>query len=168
MQRYLGIDVHSKSSTVCVLSAAGKKVRQDVVETNGQALVRYLRELRDRIDTLGRILVPSATGTQIPLEQLAEIRYTPGPQVIKSEDTFLVGYVVFDKRPGTAEVDVVEDERCGLIDRCDARARRRIGLCPGMNGKCIETGFALLGHRYLPRTFVGNEMGEGQYGMTSC
>jgi len=70
--------------------------------------VRYLRELRDQIETLGRILVPAPDGTQIPLEQLAEIRYVRGPQAIKSEDTFLVGYVLFDKKPGYAEVDVVE------------------------------------------------------------
>jgi Cu(I)/Ag(I) efflux system membrane protein CusA/SilA len=70
--------------------------------------VRYLRELRDQLETLGRILVPAPGGAQIPLSQLAEIRYTPGPSMIKSEDTFLVGYVIFDKVPGRAEVDVVE------------------------------------------------------------
>ena len=47
-------------------------------------------------------------GSQIPLTQLADIRYVRGPQVIKSEDTFLIGYVLFDKKPGFAEVDVVE------------------------------------------------------------
>jgi Cu(I)/Ag(I) efflux system membrane protein CusA/SilA len=73
--------------------------------------VRYLRERRDRVDSLERILVPSATGQDIPLEQLAEIRYEAGPQSIKSEDTFLVGYVVFDKRGATAEVDVIEEIR---------------------------------------------------------
>ncbi|MGD8395510.1 MAG: efflux RND transporter permease subunit [Candidatus Eiseniibacteriota bacterium] len=71
--------------------------------------VRYSRELRDNIEALGRILVPAADRSQIPLDQLAEIRYVRGPQVIKSEDTFLVAYVVFDLRPGNAEVDVVED-----------------------------------------------------------
>jgi Cu(I)/Ag(I) efflux system membrane protein CusA/SilA len=70
--------------------------------------VRYMRELRDQIETLGKILVPSSDGAQIPLIQLAEIRYVRGPQAIKSEDTFLVGYVVFDKKPQYAEVDVVE------------------------------------------------------------
>jgi Cu(I)/Ag(I) efflux system membrane protein CusA/SilA len=40
---------------------------------------------------------------------LAEVRYVRGPQAIKSEDTFLIGYVLFDKKPGYAEVDVVED-----------------------------------------------------------
>ena len=71
--------------------------------------VRYMRELRDRIETLGEILVPAADGAQIPLIQLAQTRYVRGPQAIKSEDALLVGYVVFDKRGGYAEVDVVED-----------------------------------------------------------
>jgi len=70
--------------------------------------VRYPRELRNQIESLGRILVPGVDGAQIPLTQLAELRYERGPQVIKSEDTFLVGYVVFDKLPGFAEVNVVE------------------------------------------------------------
>ncbi|MBA7605230.1 MAG: AcrB/AcrD/AcrF family protein [Calditrichaeota bacterium] len=70
--------------------------------------VRYMRELRDNIESLGTILVPAPDGTQIPMAQLAEIRYIRGAQAIKSEDTFLVGYVLFDKRDGWAEVDVVE------------------------------------------------------------
>ena len=73
--------------------------------------VRYQRELRDRIESLGRILIPGKGGAQIPLEQIAEIRYVSGPQVIKSEDTFLVGYVLFDMKPGYAEVEVVEECR---------------------------------------------------------
>ena len=71
--------------------------------------VRYARELRDELETLGRILVPAPTGQQIPLEQLAELRYLRGPQVIKSEDTSLLGYVLFDMKAGNAEVDVVEE-----------------------------------------------------------
>ncbi|MHB0954946.1 MAG: efflux RND transporter permease subunit [Pirellulaceae bacterium] len=71
--------------------------------------VRYLRELRNEIDTLNKILVPAKDGTQIPLSQVAEIDYVRGPQVIKSEDTFLTAYVLFDMQPGAAEVNVVED-----------------------------------------------------------
>jgi len=73
--------------------------------------VRYMRELRNEIESLEKILVPAADGSQIPLIQLAEIRYVRGPQAIKSEDTFLVGYVLFDMKNGYAEVDVVEDCR---------------------------------------------------------
>ncbi len=70
--------------------------------------VRYLRELRDSIEDLGKILVPAPDGSQIPITQLAEITYVRGPQLIKSEDTFLIGYVLFDKKPEYAEVNVVE------------------------------------------------------------
>ncbi len=45
MERYIGIDVHRDSSTICVLSATGKRVRQDLIETNGESLVRYFRQL---------------------------------------------------------------------------------------------------------------------------
>jgi len=78
--------------------------------------VRYQRELRDRLDTLGRILVPGADGVQIPLTQVADIQYVRGPQVIKSEDARLVGYVLFDKLPGEAEVDVVERAQALLAE----------------------------------------------------
>ncbi|TWU55991.1 efflux RND transporter permease subunit [Rubripirellula reticaptiva] len=82
--------------------------------------VRYARELRDDLESLDRILVPTPMGPQIPLGQLADIRYTRGPQVIKSEDTFLLGYVLFDKKPGEAEVDVVEDAQAFLQSKIDS------------------------------------------------
>ncbi len=82
--------------------------------------VRYMRELRDQIETLDRILVPAPDGTQIPLVQLADILYVRGPQVIKSEDTFLVGYVVFDMKAGHAEVDVVEECQDYLQQKIDS------------------------------------------------
>jgi len=82
--------------------------------------IRYQRERRDSIEALTRILVPGAGGVQIPLEQLAEIQYVRGPQVIKSEDTFLLGYVLFDKRPGYAEVDVVEQCQAYLKEKLES------------------------------------------------
>jgi len=82
--------------------------------------VRYMRELRDRIEALGGILVPAPDGTQIPLAQLSAIRYLPGPQSIKSEDTFLVGYVILDKMPGRAEVDVAEECKRYLESKIDS------------------------------------------------
>jgi Cu(I)/Ag(I) efflux system membrane protein CusA/SilA len=79
--------------------------------------VRYMRELRDNIESLDKILVPAPDGSQIPLIQLAQIEYMRGPQMIKSEDTFLVGYVLFDKKPGYAEVDVVEQAKTLLTEK---------------------------------------------------
>ena len=73
--------------------------------------VQYLRELRNGIDKIGNVLISSPSDAQIPLKQLAVIKYVKGPQVIKSEDTFLTGYVIFDKRGDYAEVDVVEQAK---------------------------------------------------------
>jgi copper/silver efflux system protein len=70
--------------------------------------VRYPRELRSSIEDLERVLVSTMDGVKIPLSHLAEIHYVRGPEAIKSEDTFLVGYTLFDKLPAFAEVDVVE------------------------------------------------------------
>ncbi len=71
--------------------------------------VRYAREFRDNPEDVKRVLIPTPGGAQIPLGELAEVTYRRGPQMIKSEDTFLVGYVIFDKKSGYAEVDVVEE-----------------------------------------------------------
>jgi membrane fusion protein, copper/silver efflux system len=60
-------------------------------------------------ETLGDILVPTPMDAQVPLRELATLEYRRGPQMIKSEDTFLVAYVLFDKMPGEAEVSVVRD-----------------------------------------------------------
>lgn len=45
MDRYIGIDVHAKSCTVAVMDAAGKRVSQHVIETNGQALVECMKAI---------------------------------------------------------------------------------------------------------------------------
>ena len=71
--------------------------------------VRYPRELRDNPMDIKNIYVPVAQGSPIPLSELVRIRYEKGPQLIKSEDTFLIGYVLFDKKDGYAEVNVVEN-----------------------------------------------------------
>jgi Cu(I)/Ag(I) efflux system membrane protein CusA/SilA len=117
---YLEIDVDRRAAARYGVSIAGV---QEVIEIalGGRRVtttvegrerypvrVRYQRELRDTIEGMERVLIPTSTGAQVPLSLLAEVRYTRGPQVIKTEDTFLTSYVIFDKQPGWAEVDVVE------------------------------------------------------------
>ena len=128
---YLEIDIDRKA-----IARYGIQLRkmQDVIEVaiGGKPItntiegrerypirVRYLRELRDNIESLDHILVPAANGAQIPISQLATINYVRGPQVIKSEDTFLLGYVLFDKQDGFAEVDVVENAQEYLNHKID-------------------------------------------------
>ena len=81
--------------------------------------VRYPRELRANPNDLKDIYVPVEKGTPVPLSELVTIRYEQGPQVIKSEDTFLVGYVLFDKLDGFAEVDVVENAQALIQSKID-------------------------------------------------
>jgi Cu(I)/Ag(I) efflux system membrane protein CusA/SilA len=130
---YLEIEIDRKA-----IARYGIKLRQiqDVIEVaiGGKRItttvegrerypvrVRYMRELRDQIESLEKILVPAPDGTQIPVAQLSSIRYLRGPQVIKSEDTFLVGYVIFDKKPEYAEVDVVEDCRKYIEEKINTK-----------------------------------------------
>ena len=82
--------------------------------------VRYPRELRANPSDLAQIYIPISTGGQVPLSAVANIRYEKGPQVIKSEDTFLVGYVLFDKLDGFAEVGVVENVQALIQEKIDS------------------------------------------------
>lgn len=79
--------------------------------------LRYPRELRENPEELAKLIIPTATGAQIPLGDVAEIEYTRGAQMIQSENTFLLGYVIFDKIAGKAEVDVVHDAEKVLQDK---------------------------------------------------
>ena len=81
--------------------------------------VRYPRELRANPTDLKQIYVPVEKGSPVPLSELATIKYEQGPQVIKSEDTFLVGYVLFDKMDGFAEVNVVENAQTLIQEKID-------------------------------------------------
>ncbi|WP_111309772.1 efflux RND transporter permease subunit [Confluentibacter sediminis] len=81
--------------------------------------VRYPRELRGDPSDLRDIYVPAEKGSPVPLSELATIKYEQGPQVIKSEDTFLVGYVLFDKMDGFAEVNVVENAQALIQQKID-------------------------------------------------
>lgn len=81
--------------------------------------VRYPRELRDDPEKLKKVFIPTPTGVQVPLIELVNIEYVRGPQVIKSENTFLVGYVLLDKKDGYAEVDVVEEAQRFIQNKID-------------------------------------------------
>lgn len=81
--------------------------------------VRYPRELRDDLESLKRIYIPTAEGQQIPLGDLVEIQYEQGAQSIKSEDGFLIGYVLFDREAGYSEVEVVESAQNHLQSMID-------------------------------------------------
>jgi len=58
--------------------------------------VRYSRELRDSIEKLKRVIVPTPTGAQVPLDQVADIHIRKGAPVIKSENARMTGWIYVD------------------------------------------------------------------------
>ena len=115
-----GISVEDVQNVLKV-AVGGMQITQTVEGRERYGIrVRYPRELRANPNDLKQIYIPVAKGSPIPLSELASIRYEQGPQVIKSEDTFLVGYVLFDKLDGFAEVNVVENAQALIQKRIDA------------------------------------------------
>jgi Cu(I)/Ag(I) efflux system membrane protein CusA/SilA len=84
--------------------------------------VRYSRELRDDINKLRRVLVSTPSRAQIPLGQLAAIRLTRGPPVVKSEDAQLVGYVF---------VDVAGSDIGGMVAKFQDVVKANVEIPPG-------------------------------------
>jgi Cu(I)/Ag(I) efflux system membrane protein CusA/SilA len=58
--------------------------------------VRYPRELRDNVQKLREIVVPTMSGLQIPLGQLAQVNVVQGPMAVKTDDAFPVTTVYVD------------------------------------------------------------------------
>ena len=117
--------IHVKNVNNVIEIALGGKPVTSTIEGRERynVRIRYPRERRGLgggIEELERVLVTTSGGEQVPLGRLARIVYRRGPQVIKSEDTFLTGYVLFDKREGHAEVDVVHQAQRYLQGRIDA------------------------------------------------
>ncbi|MEN8186008.1 MAG: efflux RND transporter permease subunit [Bacteroidota bacterium] len=103
-----GLDIN-KIQSVLEVAIGGKMITQTIEGRERYGVrVRYPREQRTSPEDFEKIYVPTPSGNPVPLTELATIRYEQGPQVIKSEDTFLVGYVLFDKLSTEAEVTVVE------------------------------------------------------------
>src|SRR2546422_1781512 len=60
--------------------------------------VRYARDFRDDPTTISRLLVGSGDGPQVPLGQVADIQFSPGPPMIRSEGGYLYDQVSIDVR----------------------------------------------------------------------
>ncbi len=84
--------------------------------------VRYLRELRDDPEKLKRVLVDTPTGAQVPLAQLATLRFVSGPPMIRDENGMLAGYVF---------VDMAGRDVGGYVEDLKRAVREKVQLPPG-------------------------------------
>jgi len=85
--------------------------------------LRYARELREDLPTLRRVLVPTMSGAQIPLQELAEIRLVEGPSMIRNENGLVSGYVYVDTR---------DPDLGGYVARAKAAVREKVPLPTGV------------------------------------
>ncbi len=84
--------------------------------------VRYPRELREDLDRLSRVLVPTPSGAQVPLAQVADLELAQGAAMIRDENGFLAGYVY---------VDVIGRDVGGYVEEAKRVVRDRLTLPPG-------------------------------------
>jgi Cu(I)/Ag(I) efflux system membrane protein CusA/SilA len=77
--------------------------------------VRYLADYRNDLNALGRILIMTPTGAQIPLGEVAHISLSPGPSMIRDEDGLLTGYVYVDL--ATSDFGSYVDNAQRVLDR---------------------------------------------------
>jgi Cu(I)/Ag(I) efflux system membrane protein CusA/SilA len=80
--------------------------------------VRYARDFREDPDALGRVLVATPAGAQVPIAQLAQLEFRMGPPMVRSESGLLLGLVLVDvaDRP---VVDYVADARRIVAERVE-------------------------------------------------
>jgi Cu(I)/Ag(I) efflux system membrane protein CusA/SilA len=84
--------------------------------------IRYPRELREDLGSLGRVLVDTPAGARVPISQLADLRVAQGPSMVRNENGFLAGYVF---------VDLETSDIGHYVERAKAQVAARVKLPPG-------------------------------------
>ncbi|GAG41051.1 unnamed protein product, partial [marine sediment metagenome] len=108
---------------VIMTAIGGKRITQTIENQERYSIsVRYPRELRDDVDALRRVLVPTPAGAQIPLGQLADIGFSTGPPMLTDEDAQLVGYVF---------VDVMDRDLGSYVDEARETVAAQLDVPPG-------------------------------------
>lgn len=121
LQRY-GLNVND-AQMVVESAIGGMEVSQTVDGRERYTInVRYPRELRDNLEKLGRILVATPTGTQVPLGQLGRIVTRLGPPMVLDEGGSLAGYVY---------IDLQDRDPGGYVTDAKKAVAREIKIPPG-------------------------------------
>jgi Cu(I)/Ag(I) efflux system membrane protein CusA/SilA len=109
-------------------TALGGVVISETVEGRERygILVRYAREYRDNVEALQRVLVTTSSGAQIPVTQVADIRYRTGPPMLRNEDGQLVGFVFVDVNETIGIADYVELAKQVVSDEVSLAAGYRL------------------------------------------
>ena len=121
LARY-GITIASAQNII--LTAIGGEPITHTIEGRERYTVniRYPRALRENIDQLKRILIPTLTDSHIPIGEIADLEYKTGPAMIRDENGFLTGYVYLD----TGESDIG-----GFVESAKLKVSESVKLTQG-------------------------------------
>jgi Cu(I)/Ag(I) efflux system membrane protein CusA/SilA len=84
--------------------------------------VRYQHDFRDSPQAIGKALIPTPTGEQIPISEVARVSFSRGPAMIRDEDGALTGYVYLNLKT---------NDYGGYVDRATHLLEKNIALPPG-------------------------------------
>ena len=88
--------------------------------------VRYNRDFRDNVEELGRVLIGTPTGAQIPIKEVATVSFSRGPSMLRDEGGALTGYVY---------IDLNTKDYGGFVQRASQALREKVALPPGYTYK---------------------------------
>jgi Cu(I)/Ag(I) efflux system membrane protein CusA/SilA len=86
--------------------------------------VRYERDFRDDPAALNRALIPTSSGAQIPINEVARVFFSRGPAMIRDEEGALTGYVYLDLKTR---------DYGGFVNRADKLLKEKLVLPAGYN-----------------------------------
>jgi len=86
--------------------------------------VRYMRDFRDTPEEMGRVLVATPAGAQIPLNAVAHLSFSTGPAMIRDEGGQLTGYVY---------IDLKTDDYGGFVREANKVLSRELKLPTGFS-----------------------------------
>jgi Cu(I)/Ag(I) efflux system membrane protein CusA/SilA len=84
--------------------------------------VRYQRDFRDHPESLSQALIPTPSGEQIPIGEVARVFYSRGPSMIRDEDGALTGYVY---------LNLNTNNYGGFVDRAQKLLNQKLVLPAG-------------------------------------
>ena len=84
--------------------------------------VRYQRGFRDHPEALSQALIPTPSGEQIPISEVARVYYSRGPAMIRDEDGALTGYVY---------LNLNTHDYGGFVSRAEKSINQKLALPAG-------------------------------------
>ena len=111
-----------------IMAAVGGMTVSETVEGRERYAInlRYARDFRDDPQTLKRVLVPTPSGAQVPLAQLAELNFRTGPPMLRNENGQLVGYVFVDVNDKIGIADYVAEAKQVVQEKADVPSGYRL------------------------------------------